>query len=313
MTKPEAAIIVGDPADPHVQAVAARMNPRGLTIMDATHLHTTVASVDLHRTSLVDVAGRTVTFGEATPARGWVRRLAPAAWDHGVRIGSHEAATLASRLMLLAAVLRDPAVLWLTPADALFSAENKIVQYRAATACGIRVPATLICAEPQRLAAELGEPFLVKPLGPGNFEHEGQQHVVYARTVRADELTDVDLLAAPFLAQRVIAARRHLRVVTVHGQGWVAELPHTDLPVDWRAHGPAHQAFLPSSAWPEVERAATHLAAALGVGFSSQDWVIDADGPVFLDLNPGGQWLFLPEKITSPVAAALADWLAGGD
>ncbi|HVE45526.1 MAG TPA: hypothetical protein VNA57_02100 [Acidimicrobiales bacterium] len=54
------------------------------------------------------------------------------------------------------------------------------------------------------------------------------------------------------------------------------------------------------------------MAGALGVGYSSQDWVVDRSGqPWFLDLNPGGQWLFLPEPAASAVTASVAAWLAG--
>jgi hypothetical protein len=32
---------------------------------------------------------------------------------------------------------------------------------------------------------------------------------------------------------------------------------------------------------------------------------------VFIDLNPGGQWLFLPTDIAAEVTGALASWLTG--
>lgn len=215
------------------------MVPRGLVIVDAARLDAVVTNVDLRAVALVDVTGECCSVSAQTPARGWLRRLAPVAWDHGVRIGSHEAAVLASRLTLLAAILRDTAVSWVTPVDALYPAENKIVQYRAAAACGIRVPDTVVCTDPERLAHVLGEPFVLKPLGPGNFEQRDRQHVVHVRTVRAAELVGAELSLAPFLAQRVVKARWHLRVVTVGHQVWVAELPGTDIPLDWREHGPA--------------------------------------------------------------------------
>ena len=33
---------------------------------------------------------------------------------------------------------------------------------------------------------------------------------------------------------------------------------------------------------------------------------------VFLDLNPGGQWLFLPDMITNAVTAAIASFMVTG-
>lgn len=40
-----------------------------------------------------------------------------------------------------------------------------------------------------------------------------------------------------------------------------------------------------------------------------QDWMVDDDGPVFTDINPGGQWLFLPSGVAMPATQTLAEWL----
>ena len=311
MIEPAPIIIVGDATDPHVREVASLLPPSALVIVDATRLNAVLLSMDLDHTVLRDVTGKVVNVGAGSPARGWLRRLAPAAWGHGVSIGSHAAAVLSSRMTLLAALLRDRGISWITAVDDLFPAENKVVQYRAAVAVGIRVPKTLVSAQAAHLADDLAEPFVVKPLGPGNFDEDGRQHVAYARRVRAADLAEVDLLAAPFLSQQAVEARRHLRVVTVGQRAWVAELDGADLPLDWREHPPAHHAFRVSRDWAAVERAAVTLAGSLRVGLSSQDWIVDNEGPAFLDLNPGGQWLFLPPEITGPVTTTLTDRLAG--
>jgi hypothetical protein len=304
------AVVVGDSADPHVQEVVSGLPPVGLVVLDAATLSVTVRGLGLSSTVLLDTTGTPVVLSPAAPARGWVRRLAPAGWDHGVSLGSHRAALLSSRLALLGAILRDPAVTWLTPIDPLIAAENKIVQYRTARRLGLRVPETVV---PTELAAltELSDPFLIKPLGVGNFEDgAGRQRVVYARTLSTGELTGVDLADAPFLAQRVLAARSHLRVVTVGGNAYAAELDAEGLPTDWRRHAPAHHEFQPAKLSPGMKEDALALAAALGVGYSSQDWLVDEHGPVFLDLNPGGQWLFLPSHTAASVTTALARWLS---
>ncbi len=283
-------------------------------VVDAGHLASVVTRLDVTRTTLMDVAGNWVDVCTDNACRGWIRRLAPARWDHGVRLGSHRAAVLASRLTLLAAIVRDPALTWLTGVDDLFAAENKIVQYRAAITAGIRVPEFAVSGDRRELSRRLDEPFVLKPLGPGNFNDEdGQSQVVLARETWEADLAGVDLLEAPFLAQRLVQTHVHLRVVTVAEHAWVAELDASGLPLDWRAHGPAHSSFRASSGWKEVERAAVSLAAALRTGFTSQDWVVDDKGPEFLDLNPGGQWLFLPDAVAGAVSTALAGWLRAGE
>ncbi|UQU66837.1 hypothetical protein COUCH_11445 [Couchioplanes caeruleus] len=310
MTSTSPVILVGDRTDPHIQAVADLLPARGTVIVDAATLSDGLESVEPSRTVLVDQTGGTVDVGPGCPARGWLRRLAPAGWDHGTVLGGHDAAVLSARLVLLAALLRDSALTLVTPVDELFAAENKLVQYRAAREIGVRYPTTLVSGDVADLVERLDELFVLKPLGPGNFEDDRRQNVVYVRPVYASDVAGADLLDAPFLAQQLIHAEAHLRVVTVHDRVWVTELDGTGVPVDWREHAPAHHSFQVSTAWPEVANAAGRLAAHLRVGFSSQDWVVDDDGPAFLDLNPGGQWLFLPDTVTTSVAQALADWLA---
>ena len=104
---------------------------------------------------------------------------------------------------------------------------------------------------------------------------------------------------------------RHLRVVTVADHFWVCALDARDLPLDWRREHHAHDAFQPCGAYDSVGALALQLARRLGVGYSSQDWVVAGSNVYFLDLNPGGQWLFLPEPVSSEVTAAIAVWLAG--
>jgi hypothetical protein len=310
VTRSAYAIVVGNVLDPHVEAVIGRIPSDGLVVVDAERTSESIAHLDESGMCLTDLTGARCSVDASTPVRGWMRRLAPAGWDHGVVLGRHDSAVLAARLTLLASVLREPAVAWLTMVDDLFAAENKIVQYRRAIAEGIRVPDFVVAGDSAELGERLGDPFALKPLGPGNFVNDdGQQQVVFVQAVQASDLDTVDLLHAPFLAQRIVRAKRHLRVVTVGEMSWVAELDATDLPMDWRAIGSAHRSFQATSQWPEVEYDAARLASALRVGFTSQDWIVDVDGPAFLDLNPAGQWLFLPEQVARPVTAELSRWL----
>ncbi|MEH0416031.1 ATP-grasp domain-containing protein [Streptomyces sp. B21-083] len=291
-------------------AVLDRLPRRGTVAVDAASLSSTLRDLDLQYSTLLDRTGEPVCLRVQHPARGWIRRLAPAGWDTGAVLGSHAAARLAARTALLATLLRDDGLTWLCHVDALFAAENKIVQYRAARAAGLRTPNTVISANPSALAGVLGERFVLKPLGPGNFtDADGHERVVHAQTVTAADLAGTDLLDAPFLAQEHLTARTHLRIVTVGDRAWSAELDADGLPLDWRQSMTAHHAFRPSSRWPETERAALELAERLGTGFTCQDWIVDAAGPAFLDLNPGGQWLFLPDSMTAQIADRLAGWL----
>jgi hypothetical protein len=310
---PLSALLIGDSADPHVIAVLDRLPRQGTVAVDAATLPDVLCRLSPQDSTLFDRRGEPVRLSTVAPARGWIRRLAPAGWDSGTVLGSRAAARLASRMALLAALVRDERTTWLCHVDALFAAENKMVQYRAARALGVRVPETLICPHPADLAAALGDAFIVKPLGPGNFTgDDGRERVVHTQTVAAADLAGADLLGAPFLAQQRLAARTHLRIVTVNGRAWTAELDADSLPLDWRQAEAAHHSFETSARWREAERDALLLARYLKTGFTCQDWIVDAAGPAFIDLNPGGQWLFLPTSVTEQIADHLASWLRGG-
>lgn len=299
-------LLIGDASDPHLAAVAAAVPAQGTVVVDAATVTDVVEHLTLERTELSDLTGSSCILS-TQPVRGWLRRLAPAGWDDRAVMGSKQAAVLASRMALLAGLMRTEAISWITPIGAGFAAENKLVQYRTARFLGLLVPDTTFHVNATALAADLGEPFVVKAMGPGAYRDDAdQQRVVYSRCVTTADLAESDLAAAPFLAQRYVDAQVHLRIVTVGAAAWTSALDASDRPMDWREQDSAHDSFQPAAGYETTERDAVILADALGCGYTSQDWIVDDDGVHFIDLNPGGQWLFLPQPTADAVTAALA-------
>jgi hypothetical protein len=54
---------------------------------------------------------------------------------------------------------------------------------------------------------------------------------------------------------------------------------------------------------------ALRLAKALGIGYSSQDQLAVGGQRYFIDLNPGGQWLFGPPDVSHCVTQGIAEFL----
>ena len=247
------------------------------------------------------------------PLRGWLRRLAPPDWQRGLVLESHDAVVKASWLSLLVSLTKGCGIEWLTELDAMQNAENKLVQAIAATELGIATPHTIVTNDPEELKKAFPEEFIVKPLGPGHYYEKDEARVVYTTALRHNAPELATLGTAPFLAQRKLEARRHLRVVTVRENVWAASIEAHDWPLDWREATEAHTAFVPFEPPSEVAVGAVALAERLDLGYSSQDWLVCDDGCYVIDINPAGQWLFLPEPIASSVAAAIAGWLTGRD
>ncbi len=255
--------------------------------------------------------GREVSLARSS-VRGWLRRLAPPEWRRDAPPSSHEGVVRSSWIALLLGLARACRIEWLTEPERLFLAENKLAQYAAARELGMRVPASVVTSSSDFIPADLGDPLVAKPLGPGQFTSDkGEAQALFASELHR-AAPELDALAgAPFLLQARIEATAHLRIVTVGERIWVCVLDARKLPLDWRRIDEAHGAFVQTSAYDEVGELALALARALRVGYSSQDWAINADGAHFLDLNPSGQWLFLPDPVASEVTAAIAGWLAG--
>jgi hypothetical protein len=275
--------------------------------VDAESLSVSDLVLDGSRALLPDETGALI---DLRGARGWLRRLAPEGWRDDVPPAGHDAVVRSAWVSTLVTIARLPELTWLSPLDVLFAAEDKLAQQAACRAVGIPVPPMALVTRPHRIPADLGEWLVVKPMAAGHFrDGAGAGRVVHATEMhRSDDRLKL-LAGAPFLVQTRVQARVHLRVVTVDHQAWVCELDATDLPLDWRADEAAHSSFVPASR-PAISSKALALAARLRLGYSSQDWVIDLDGSAsFLDLNPAGQWLFLPPETAGPATTAIANWL----
>lgn len=301
-------LIVGERSDPHVEAIELAVACLG---GESTALNSeTLASARWRwSTDGFEVA---TDHGWRVCGRGWLRRLAPAGAHRGIELGSRQAAEASARLALIVS-LSDSGIDWLTDHWQMARAENKLVMHRVAMALELRSPQTVVVAAAADIPEVLGDVVAVKPLGVGDFVFDNRAHAVHTRLVRRDDPDLAGLHLAPFIVQQAIAASRHLRVVTVGARAWACSLDATGTPVDWRAAADAHHRWEPDDV-PQVELDALDVAAALEIGYSSQDWIVDDRGESWLvDVNPAGQWMFLPEPVSSAVTLAIAKWLVGHD
>ena len=300
-------VIVGSLDDPHVTAVVDRILHCPTVVLDVASLGQIDYTVGIDR---VKIRFDGTTFDLSEGWRGWIRRLSPPDWEDGVVIGSHDAAEMAAWLSLLATVLRHPDANWLTDLDPMISSENKMVQYITATRLGLQVPSALVtnsATDANGIATDL----IAKPLGPGHFRtQEGEWRTVFTEAFDPSG-PDARLLGGPpFIGQAHAEAVTHKRVVTVADRSWVFTLDAQGLPIDWREEAQAHRNWRRE---PNRRLGAdsVRLAQKLGVGYSSQDWIETTDGLQFIDLNPAGQWLFLPDPGASEISEAIAKWVAG--
>jgi hypothetical protein len=301
-----AILIIGDRDDEHAIAVANAIGDRAaIALLDAASLAAGGWQWD---------NGLEVRYGDQwiAPARGWLRRLAPPGWHLGVEIGGLRGIEAQAALQLIAAITdADGGIEWLTDYWATMRAENKLVQYRVTTRAGLPVPSARVGTSVEAISG-LGTPVVMKPLGLGSYTEQGISYAIHARPVDLDDPSLDGLAAAPFIAQQLVPAARHVRIPTVRGAAWPCTLDATNLPLDWRATAQAHSSWNVSDQDAELADMAARVAASLNLGYTCQDWIIDRVGAAWLvDVNPAGQWLFLPHEVASEVTSAIANWLVG--
>lgn len=306
-----APILIGERDDPHIAAVEdalIRCGNRPLIFDLESVMSDGLSLSDEGYAVKIDGAWR-----DLTDARfGWLRRLHRADWGLGIEAGSLRALELGTWYSAYSWLLDDSKVSWITSPVALRRAESKLWQWKAAVRLGIPYPRTLVTTSSEAVATSFSNEVIVKPLGTGQFIQDGETMTVYAESMMPTDIRLNALNAAPFIVQERIPAAKHLRVVTVGDRSWVATLD-VDLtaPADWRRRSRNHSAFKEApDASSIAPTGALTIASHLGLGYSSQDWVQTPDGEVYLlDVNPSGQWLFLPERVGTAVTDALADLL----
>jgi glutathione synthase/RimK-type ligase-like ATP-grasp enzyme len=174
-------------------------------------------------------------------------------------------------------------------------------QLSVAVACGARVPASVVTNSPR-----VARPFASPGRTIAKSVSAGIGIAPYAGAV--DEHL-IDLLPnAPTLLQELVEGAADLRVVVVDQEVFTWRRPRqTNESVDWRQPDPAGAGFKVVDC-PQINSRAVAITVGLGLTFSVQDWVEPCDGdadPVFLEVNPVGQWLFLADA-AAVVGAALA-------
>ena len=313
LSSTHAPLIVGDVEDPHVGAVCSALAARGIQPLVLDLEAVMGAGFAASETRTVLRVGRE-WIDVSIPRAGWLRRLHRAPWGVGIETGSVQALELGAWHSAFSWILDAAEVHWITSPQHLRAAEGKLHQWQLVRRLGVDYPQTMVTTSADEVTAEFQSDVIVKPLGSGQFIQEGAVRTVFAEAMTATDPRLRSLSAAPFIVQEHIRAERHLRIVTVGERVWVTSLKTSDKdPADWRRTPSNHTAFIDNSnSEPEVAASALAVAKAFHLGYSSQDWVETREGRVvLLDINPSGQWLFLPERIGTEVAAALADQIAG--
>lgn len=293
-------LVVATRDDIHARAVLTALTSRHVAAgrISAESLKTVGLTWKAPSHTEIQLGPRKWTLNQTTsvwwrrPGRAETRGLQD---DEALLVAAEARAAIVGSLM--AADVR-----WVDRPDVIQRAEVKQWQIKVAIDLGLRTPRTMV-------TNRVGEArsFVRTAACVAKSLSSGPGLAPYVDTVPGQFLRSVS--AAPTQLQELIPATADIRIATVGGIAFQWSRPRAAHgQVDWRRYDPRGRTFVPSED-RRLAEAAPRLARALGLSFSVQDWLMVGDHPVFLEVNPQGNWLFLRGSRRT-VAPAMANYLA---
>lgn len=221
--------------------------------------------------------------------------------------------------MALGGLLRGLDCLWVNHPEKVVAAEYKPLQLTLAAQAGLKVPRSLVTNDPDSVADFFDQcqgRVVYKTLSGGDLlGADAMPLLVYTSVVKRDHLRLTGALSAtPCLFQEHLPKQAELRCTVIGDEVFPVQIESQHAPestVDWR-RGYAHLRYRVYQLPRETREQCLRLTRQLGLVYAALDFVITPENEhVFLEINPGGQWLWLESETGLPMTEAIADLLAG--
>ncbi|HZN70455.1 MAG TPA: ATP-dependent carboxylate-amine ligase [Micromonosporaceae bacterium] len=218
-------------------------------------------------------------------------------------------------------ILRGTDCLWVNRPDLDAVAELKPFQLRIAKRLGFRVPRTLMTNDPQEVTALLDRadgPFVYKAFTGGVVHYPGGFPNGLFTVVVGDELREhIDRVRHTIcIFQEYIEKAYEVRLTVIGNTFFPVVVDSQSMSstrVDWRGEDMMPYGDyrpLPEQVVKQVEA----MLSELGLAYAAVDLIVTPDGEyVFLELNPGGQFMWIQHDIGLDMSGCMAELLMSGE
>lgn len=205
--------------------------------------------------------------------------------------------------------LARPHDIWVNDLWNARRAENKIEQLRVARSVGFRLPRTIVTNDPE-VAAEFRRQHrgaIVKTIASAYFELSDRSFVF-------TEMLDDRLLQdsalwwdVPVLVQESLVEATDARIISFGTECFAA--CSRSKGSDWRKTPFDPELWQPWQPPAALARMCKQYRSRMGLEYAAFDFMVDDDGPLFLEANQAGEWLFLDRSVDLGVGDAFTDHL----
>ncbi len=204
---------------------------------------------------------------------------------------------------------------WLNPFPAHMTAAYKPLQLQIAKRLGFKIPETVFSNDP----ADIRD--VVSTRGRSVYKQLSNFMFPASDFIFTNEITTVtldgsdgELIVAPGIYQNLIKKTAELRVTVVGNVLFpirIESQKNFATELDWRRSQLEDMYSLDSLSEP-TSKLILSLMRELGISYGALDFIEDEHGDlVFLECNPGGQWLWLEELTDTKISLQVASFLLG--
>lgn len=203
---------------------------------------------------------------------------------------------------------------WLSQPDAIYRAENKILQLKLAQKLGFSIPATIITNSKSDLAEfyeKNHKNIIIKPISQTRIQYKENPAFIFTNVVPDKYIKEIDKFdLTPCIFQENIFKEYEIRVTVVDEKVFAAKVfsqEDNETKTDWRKKKlNFHKTTLPE----EIENLCIQLVKKLDLSFGAIDLIKTPDGGyVFLEINPNGQWAWIESQTEQKISDAIIKFL----
>lgn len=206
-----------------------------------------------------------------------------------------------------------PDAKWVNPLAQHNFISYKPYQLKLAKECGLKIPKTIISNDAEEIYSFFKEDqdIIYKTLS--SFISP-PQYIIFTSKIDKNKLIKEKeaISAAPGIFQKKIEKKYELRVFLIENKSFVVRIDSQSsslTSLDWRK-SQMRDMYSIDKLSSQTSQALYKFHKKANLSYAAYDFILDKkENEIFLECNPGGQWLWIEEKIGLPISKAITESL----
>ena len=210
---------------------------------------------------------------------------------------------------------------WLNPISNAIKGDNKYYQMQLASKVGLIMPRTIVSNDKAKLvefAHSQNDEVIFKLLNQEMYpaDKNGAMQGIYANRITTQQLDKFSTNGEnPLMLQEYIQKAYEVRYTVVGKQHFVCKIESQKSQLareDWRRYELSKTPHAPITPPPQIAQKVDVLLAKMGLEFGALDFIVTPSGEwVFLEINCGGQWLWIEDLAGLDISGGIVEWIKG--